>query len=239
MNNGRTLRKLPIGLALAAATLLICSLRLPLWQLRMEAPQYRDEEALKVAVYPGNLRGDLNEITVLNQYIGVHIPSALPQLSWMPAALVLAGVAGMGGAFCRARQRRWGLTAVPVLLSVALLGAAVQAQRQMHDIGHKRDAKTKLVGVKDFSPPLLGSVRIAQFNVVSRFGLGAYLVGAALVMQGAAAWLSGGRKSICCSEQNTATGSRAAGCLQPQQEIISGDANRDTRCSISLLPNRQ
>jgi len=80
MNNGRRAKLISLALTLPAAGLLVLSLTLPLWHLRMEAPQYRDEEALKVAVYPHALRGDLNEIRVLNQYIGVHIPAQLPQL---------------------------------------------------------------------------------------------------------------------------------------------------------------
>ena len=57
-----------------SAALLFASLKMPVWQMRLEAPQYKDEEALKVKVYPSALKGDLNELTVLNSYIGVHIP---------------------------------------------------------------------------------------------------------------------------------------------------------------------
>ena len=47
-----------------------------------------------------------------------------------------------------------------------------------------------LVGVKDFTPPFLGTSKIAQFTVSSRFGLGAWLIGGALALQLGAAWLS-------------------------------------------------
>jgi hypothetical protein len=179
-----------IALAVLSATLLLLSLKLPLWQLRMEAPQYRDDEALKVAVYPGAMRGDLNEIKVLNQYIGVHIPDELPQLEWLPTALVATGVVGLLAAFMPAAVRRRALALAPAALSLALLVAAVQAQWQMYDIGHKRDQKTKLARFKDFTAPLLGSAKIAQFKVSSRFGPGAGLVAAAIVLQFAGAWLN-------------------------------------------------
>jgi hypothetical protein len=65
--------------------------------------------------------------------------------------------------------------------------AAVQAQFQIHDIGHKRDQKTILVGIHDFTPPFLGTSKIAQFTVTSKFGAGAWLIGSALVLQLAAA----------------------------------------------------
>lgn len=115
--------------------MLIASLKLPLWRMKMEAPQYRDEEALKVVVYPGSLRGDLGEIKVLNTYIGVHIPDELPQLKWLPAALIGAGALGLIAAFLPPGARRRALVVIPALLSVTLLIAAVQAQWQMYDIG--------------------------------------------------------------------------------------------------------
>src|SRR5262245_14086506 len=87
-NKRSFVRVAPIVFATAAAALLLASLKLPLWQMRLEAPQYRDQEALHVAVHPNSLRGDLKELSVLDQYIGVHIPPALPQFRWLPAVLV-------------------------------------------------------------------------------------------------------------------------------------------------------
>src|SRR5689334_16942144 len=81
-------RVLPIALVVISAVLLIASLRLPLWHMRLEAPQYQAEEALKIAVFPNRYGGDMREISVLNQYIGVHVPATLPQFGWLPALLV-------------------------------------------------------------------------------------------------------------------------------------------------------
>ncbi len=197
-------RLLPLAFATTAALLLLASLRLPLWQLRMEAPQYRDEEALRVAVYPGALRGDLDEIKTLNQYIGVHIPDQLPQLRWLPIALVSAGALGLGAVFLPRRGRRRAWVVVPALLALALTCAALQAQAQMHDIGHKRDRKTTLAGVKDFTPPLLGKTKIAQFEVTARLGMGVFLAGAAMGLQLVAAGLSRQKKERVGAEVHCA-----------------------------------
>ena len=70
MNNTRYVGSL--GVTLLASALLLASLKLPLWQMRLEAPQYREQEALRIAVHPDSLRGDLKEFSVLNQYIGVY-----------------------------------------------------------------------------------------------------------------------------------------------------------------------
>ncbi len=42
-----------------AALSLLTSLTLPLWYTRMEAPQYKGDEALEVHVYASGIRGDL------------------------------------------------------------------------------------------------------------------------------------------------------------------------------------
>jgi copper chaperone NosL len=184
-------RVLPLVLAAVASVLLLVSLRLPLWQMRLEAPQYRDQEALRIAVHPNALRGDVREISVLDQYIGVHVPKALPQFKWLPTTLRVGAVAGLLAGVLAGRLRRRALKLVSCALAAALALAAFQAIGQIRDIGHKRDQRTVLVGVKDFTPPFLGTRKIAQFTVSSRFGLGAWLIGGALLLQLGAAQLSG------------------------------------------------
>ena len=180
----------PVVTALIASVLLLVSLKLPLWHMRLEAPQYRDEEALKIAVHPNVMKGDLRELKVLNQYIGVHVPPTLPQFKWLPWAITATALFGIGASFARGSARRKALIVVASSLALALILAAVQARSQMHDIGHKRDQKTVLAGMHDFTPPFLGTTKIAQFTVSSRFGAGAWLIGTALALQVAAAWLS-------------------------------------------------
>lgn len=189
-----------VSLALVAGTLLAVSLKLPLWKMKMEAPQYKDEEALRVVVFPGALRGDIHEITVLNQYIGVHVPQELPQLEWLPKALLAAGALGLLASLCPTRLRKWSLVIVPASLSVALLFAALQAKQQMHDIGHNRDQKTKLARVKDFTPPLFGEVKIFQFEIESKLGLGAFLIGAAILLQFTGAFVNRNCEQPGCKE---------------------------------------
>lgn len=173
-----------------SAALLFASLKMPVWQMRLEAPQYKDEEALKVKVYPSALKGDLNELTVLNSYIGVHIPRELPQTHWLPAVLIAGAIAGIFGAFLRPTLRKRTLFIIPTIISLALIFAAAQAQWQMYEIGNKRDEKAKLIGVKDFTTPLIGRAKIAQFTVTSFLGWGAAMIGAALALQWTGAWLS-------------------------------------------------
>ncbi len=188
-------RMFPLALASLASLLLLVALRLPLWQMRLEAPQYRDQEALHVAVHPGSLQGDLGELTVLEQYIGVHIPPTLPQFKWLPLLLIAGAVFGFAASLLRIPARRRALAFVSCAVAAALALAAVQAMFQIHDIGHKRDQKTVLAGVQDFTPPFIGTSKIAQFTVSSRLGLGAWLIGGALALQLGAAWSSRQRQA--------------------------------------------
>ena len=174
---------LAITFAVVAAGCLLGATKLPLWHLRMEAPQYRDQEALKVNVFAGAMNGDLREITVLNQYIGVHIPEVLPQSKWLPTALIIGAALGMVASLLPFVVRRGALIVTSLALASAIGVAVFQAKQQMYDIGHKRDAHTKLARVHDFNPPFLGTAKIAQFTVTSWLGSGAYLLGAAIAFQ--------------------------------------------------------
>jgi len=189
-------RTAAIVLTVLAAALLLASLKLPLWHMRLEAPQYRDEEALKIAVHPNSMRGDLRELSVLNQYIGVHVPPTLPQFKWLPATLIAGAALGFFASLLPGSFRRFALAAVVCAVAGALVFAAIQAKSQMYDIGHKRDQKTKLAGTKDFTPPFLGTTKIAQFTVSSRFGLGAWLIGGGLALQLGAAWVGRSKRSV-------------------------------------------
>ena len=188
MNMGK--RVAAIILSAVAAGLLLVSLRLPLWQMHLEAPQYQDEEALNVMVFPNAMRGDIDELKVLNSYIGVHVPESLPQTRWLPGVLIGGGIAGLLCSFLPARLRKRALFIVPSLVALALVVAAVQAQMQMHEIGTNRDEKTTLVGVEDFTTPLLGRTKIAQFTITSFLSWGSLAIAGALGCLWLGAWLS-------------------------------------------------
>lgn len=186
-------------LAASAAALLLISLKLPLWQMRLEAPQYRGEEALRVAVHPNGLKGDLRELRVLDQYIGVHVPPTLPQFRWLPATVLMGAALGLVAVMLPLKSRRWALVVTVLAMTAAFATAALQAKSQIYQIGHNRDQHTPLAGVKDFTPPFLGTTKIAQFEVSSQFGLGAWLIGAALALQLGAAWNSRPRPLTGCA----------------------------------------
>lgn len=177
-------------LSAAAAGLLLASLRLPLWQMHLEAPQYQDEEALNVLVFSNAMRGDVEELKVLNSYIGVRIPESLPQHRWLPGLLAGGAIVGLFGAFFPARGRRRLLFLVPTIVALGLIAAAVQAQLQMREISANRDERPALVGVKDFNAPLIGRTKIAQFTITSYLSWGSLAIAGGLGCLWLGAWLS-------------------------------------------------
>jgi copper chaperone NosL len=194
---------LPRLAALAAAGLLVGSLRLPVWHLKMEAPQYQGNEALKVRVYPGSMQGDLREISVLNKYIGVRIPEELPELRWLPVALLAGALLGLGALALPRAARPQGLFAVAGLLSLVMLASAGMAQAQMHRLGHDRNPHAALKGVPDFTPPILGRVKVANFEITTNLGSGAWLIGAGILLQLGAGMLVRRPEPVGCGAGRT------------------------------------
>jgi copper chaperone NosL len=169
--------------AFGAAVLFVASLKVPVWQLKMEAPQYQDNEALRVHVFAGSMSGDLREIKVLNRYIGVRIPEHLPQWSWLPASLLAAGGLGLAALVLPGKARSRSLIGIVALLGVVMAFSAGLAQWQMHQIGHDRDPHAPLKDVHNFTAPLLGRVKVANFVITTSLDRGAWMIGAGMLLQ--------------------------------------------------------
>ena len=174
------------ALLTAAAVCLALTLWAPLWATRMEAPQYHGDETLEVRVYAGRVAGDVHEIETLNQYVGVHLPLDTAELHAAPwvlgtlLVLVLAALALPEGA-----RRRAAVLLLLLLVLVAIAGAA-DLQYRLWQMGHVRD-KPIFEGVPDFTPPILGSRKIANFTVHMGLRAGGWAYVAAMLLLAAAA----------------------------------------------------
>jgi hypothetical protein len=155
------------------ALLLLVALQGPLWFTRMESPQYHGEEALKVVVYAGQMRGDLREIQTLNKYIGVHLPERIPELRLAPWVLGLLLVIALAALVSPPAPRR----IISVGLLVLMLGAMIAAMgllgHRLEEFGHSR-THSIVARVPDFSPPVWGTAKIANFTVHAGLDYGAW-----------------------------------------------------------------
>lgn len=172
-------RRLLIG----ATALLIGALLLPLWSTRMEAPQYRGPEALEIKVYAGRVLGDIREIELLNQYVGVHLPLDTPELKATPWVLGTLFALALASVIVRAEARRSIAAILLVLMLAVVLGGTASLQYRLYQMGHDR-SHSIMARVPDFTPPILGSKRIANFTVYMSLGAGAWAYAGAMFLTG-------------------------------------------------------
>ena len=169
----------------AAALLLAAVYVLPLWHVRLNAPQY--PEGLGMHIHLSSLQGatetDLTNINNLNHYIGMkRIESdAIPELSvmpWIVAALIASGllVAAIG-------KRR------PLYLWLAVFGATglvglADFWHWEYDYGHNLDMAEAIIKIPGMSyqPPLIGSRQLLNFTATSWPGLGGLAAGLAFAL---------------------------------------------------------
>ena len=173
-------------IALAAALLLPVFFLpvLPIWQMRLWAPQYR--EGLSLTIFANTIHGDLSSINTLNHYVGMKAISAdsFKEFHYLPLALTLfGGLAGLAALF----NRRW----------LALLGwAAFTAfaaymfydfANWLYHYGHDLDPEAP-IKLPIFTPPLIGLKHMANFRVLSIPGPGTLLLGVAWLLGPLVVW---------------------------------------------------
>ena len=168
---------------------LALSFTMPLWNIRMTAPQYPD--GLSVDIYAHTIEGgnqgrDLNEINTLNHYIGMHKidRGELSDLDWIPfaiGALVLltlrVAVIGDGRA----------ILDLAVLTGYFTLFSAARFAFRLYSYGHNLDP-TAPIRMDPFTPAILGTKQIANFTASSYPRGASFLIGGfAAVVVGIAA----------------------------------------------------
>lgn len=167
---------------LAAAGLTAAALAAPLWGFSMSAPQYPDE-TLHLRVVRTGIVGDVHEVSTLQHYVGVSFPTDLPELTWatrtiavIAALLLLAAFSGAGLA---SRSYRVLCAAGMILF---LMASAAVVQKRLYIVGHERDPRAPMRAVRNFTPPLVGPVKVGNFTVWSFPHIGAVLLVAAAAL---------------------------------------------------------
>jgi copper chaperone NosL len=172
-------------LALAAVVMLPVFVA-PLWSIRLTAPQYPEGLGMNILVHDvqGHDRHDLQNINILNHYIGMQPiePEAIPELKIMP--VVLGALIGTGLLVA--------LVGKPWLMAgwlVVFLGAGIAGLVDFYvwniDYGHNLspDAPIRIPDMT-YSPPLIGSAQILNIRATSYPHLGAYLLGLSALLAG-------------------------------------------------------
>jgi hypothetical protein len=158
---------------------------LPLWTVRLEAPQY--PEGLGMHIWVNTITGikpnDLDNINNLNHYIGMKriVPGSIPELRLMPFLLgfliLLGGVTAWVGR--RALARAW----IVVFVVLAAAGLA-DFWKWEYDYGHDLDTENAIIKVPgmNYQPPLIGAKQLLNFRAISLPGAGAIVLGVSFAL---------------------------------------------------------
>lgn len=178
-------------LLVAAAVVIVGAVFLPLWQIRLVAPQYQEGLSLQIYAHKlvgGNHGQDLNEINTLNHYIGMkHLAEAdFVEMKWLPFAFGIFALLALRAAAIGRMISLIDLGAVFLYFGAFSLG---NFYFRLYTYGHHLDPRAPMT-IKPFTPILLGSQQIANFVQTSLPQSGALLLGLFPVLIGTAMWSS-------------------------------------------------
>jgi copper chaperone NosL len=158
---------------------------LPVWHMKLWAPQYR--EGLTLSIYTNTIQGDLVKINTLNHYVGMKAISATDfrEFTYLPQALTGLGFCAL---LAGVLNRRW----LAILGWLVFTGFAVvmftDYANWLYHYGHDLNPHAALK-LPSFTPPLIGYSKMGNFKVVSFPGLGTLLLGLAWSLGPIALWM--------------------------------------------------
>jgi hypothetical protein len=176
---------------LAGVAALVIGAVLPLWRIQLVAPQYPEGLTLDMYAYKivaGNDGNDLNEINVLNHYIGMK---PIAQKDFVEMQVIPFAV----GAFVLLGLRAVVVGRVASLVDLAVLFGYFTAfslgsfAYRLYTYGHQLDPKAPMT-IEPFMPVLIGQQQIANFVQTSLPLAGSFLMAAFLPLLVLAIWLS-------------------------------------------------
>jgi copper chaperone NosL len=162
-------------LLVAVALALLPSIFLPIWKIGLIAPQYPG--GLEVIVYPHTVGGDLQEVNILNHYIGMAEiqPDEFPEFMFVPFFILRF----LGFAVLAALVARLPIAAIGYLDFVVFGGVMLyDFKNWLYEYGHNLSPAAPFK-VEPFTPGMLGTTQIANFTVTSYPSAGAILMFAA------------------------------------------------------------
>lgn len=162
-------------LVIVAALLLIPAAFLPVWKITLVAPQYPD--GLSLMIYPGKVTGEIQEVNVLNHYIGMKEISQdeFPEFRFIPF-LILRFLALAALAALVARMEIGALGWIDfTIFGIIML---VDFQHWLYEYGHNLSPSAP-IAMEPFTPKFIGTTQVANFTVESWPAIGAILMGIA------------------------------------------------------------
>src|SRR5262245_23874693 len=171
-------------LALASGLLLL-ALALPLWRVRLVAPQY--PEGLGMEIRANTVRGatehDLQSINSLNHYIGMKTiePDEIPDLRVVP--WLFRGLAVLGFVAAAVGRRSLGIAWLSAFVAAGVTGLW-DFYRWEYEYGHDLDLAHAIIKIPGMSyqPPLIGSKQLLNFTATSWPASGTFVLAVAFML---------------------------------------------------------
>ncbi len=204
----RSARLIRFGAALGAAALVAISATLPLWTMKMEAPQYR--KGLFLHAYGTGMTGDLSELNILNHYIGMP-PVEAPafEMSMFPI-----GVAVLVGLSLLSPFSRWLRRAAIAGMLLTPLVILADLQYRLYAFGHALDP-TAPIRLKPFTPLVIGETEMGNFesHAMVSWGFFCFLAAATLLIFAGRYAAGAGRAPGVATQRATAVAGIVAAVL--------------------------
>ncbi len=171
MQERRLRYRLPTLFLFLAAVSLLVTIVLPMWRMRLLAPQYPG--GLEVQAYVNHLEGDVAEIDGLNHYIGMRPLNEAASLERAVSVYAITGLALLVAAAIFVHTKWAALLALPAFLFPAVFLADLYYW--MRDFGTNLDPTAPLSSSIDpFVPPILGEGVVGQFRTIAWVDIGFY-----------------------------------------------------------------
>lgn len=174
--------RLWVGAAMLSAALMAAAALMPLWTMKLRAPQYPN--GLKLTAYGWRMEGDITEINALNHYVGVRAlePDNVLELTLFPfligAVIALVVVAGIFKTWRGLPLRR----AAIAIAWATPIGFLADLQWWLYSYGHDLNP-TAPFRIPEFTPKVIGTTRVINFHSETMVAPGFFLlVAAALVL---------------------------------------------------------
>ena len=154
----------------------------PLWNIRLEAPQYPIPLGMDIYIndFADENPHDIKNINLMNHYVGMkYIPESIPEFKIFPAVIITMCIIGLLIGF--KANHKWFLAWFIVMFLLAAAGI-YDFYLWEYDYGHDLDPKAIMKftnpdgSIMGFQPPLFGSKDILNFRAHSYPQLGAYLL---------------------------------------------------------------
>ncbi|EPG74955.1 hypothetical protein LEP1GSC058_1593 [Leptospira fainei serovar Hurstbridge str. BUT 6] len=170
-------------LILGVGIILILVFFMPLWDITLDAPQYPEGLGMKIWIntITGSTPYDLQNINLLNHYIGMHeiISASIPELLFMPYVLGYLIL----GAFVTVLIPRVGFAALGIvnIILVGLVGL-YDFWRWEYNYGHNLNPEAPIIvpGMA-YQPPLLGCKQMLNITACSFPSYGGIILLSALL----------------------------------------------------------